>query len=228
MFLYLRHKDLGRCLQVSKRFNQIAKDMRLWRKITLWNRFHRRISAKFFNQVLDYGLENLELGKCSIQVFLQFQRNLDFHFMAVENQGQSIFQNIIVKISNQELSLNDLPDEILIQIFMCLRPKNLGRFLLVSKRFNKITKDKRLWRNITLWNRFYKKISADFFTQAMDYGLENLELRKCEVKRVMKRPERNQLKSLNLQVNLFQKLLFLHQLTHNMRTDCSLNYKFNT
>ena len=31
-----------------------------------------------------------------------------------------------------------------------------------------------------------------------------------------------------IQVNLFQKLLFLHQLIHNMATDCSLNYKFNT
>ena len=31
-----------------------------------------------------------------------------------------------------------------------------------------------------------------------------------------------------LQVNLCQELLFLHQLTHNMTTDCSLNYKFNT
>ena len=31
-----------------------------------------------------------------------------------------------------------------------------------------------------------------------------------------------------VQVNLCQKLLFLHQLTHNMKTDCSLNYKFNT
>ena len=30
-----------------------------------------------------------------------------------------------------------------------------------------------------------------------------------------------------LQVNLCKKLLFLHQLTHNMTTDCSLNYKFN-
>ena len=30
------------------------------------------------------------------------------------------------------------------------------------------------------------------------------------------------------QVNLCQKLLFLHQLTHNMTTDCSLNYKFST
>ena len=31
-----------------------------------------------------------------------------------------------------------------------------------------------------------------------------------------------------LQANLCQKLLFLHQLNHNMKTDCSLNYKFNT
>ena len=31
-----------------------------------------------------------------------------------------------------------------------------------------------------------------------------------------------------LQVNLCQKHLFLHQLTHNMTTNCSLNYKFNT
>ena len=32
----------------------------------------------------------------------------------------------------------------------------------------------------------------------------------------------------SVQVNLCRKLLFLHQLTHNMTTDCSLNYKFNT
>ena len=131
-------------------------------------------------------------------------------------------------LNNQELFLDDLKDEILLKIFMYFRPKYLGRFRQVSKRFNKITKDERLWRNITIWNKFSRKISADFFTQAMDYGLENLELRKCEVKGVMKRPERNQLKSLNLQVNLCQKLLFLHQLTHNMTTDCSLNYKFIT
>ena len=31
-----------------------------------------------------------------------------------------------------------------------------------------------------------------------------------------------------IQVNLCQKLLLLHQLTHNMTTDCSLNYKFST
>ena len=31
-----------------------------------------------------------------------------------------------------------------------------------------------------------------------------------------------------IQVNLCQKLLFLHQLTQIMMTNCSMNYKFNT
>ena len=35
------------------------------------------------------------------------------------------------------------------------------------------------------------------------------------------------LKIQHLQVNLCQKLLFLHQLTHNMTTDCSWNYHEN-
>ena len=34
-------------------------------------------------------------------------------------------------------------------------------------------------------------------------------------------------KNLQIQVNLCQKPLFLHQLTHNMTTDCSLNYHFS-
>jgi hypothetical protein len=33
---------------------------------------------------------------------------------------------------------------------------------------------------------------------------------------------------MNITGNVCQKLLFLHQLTHNMTTNCSLNYKFNT
>ena len=31
-----------------------------------------------------------------------------------------------------------------------------------------------------------------------------------------------------IQVNLCQKFLFLHQLTHNITKDCSLNYEFRT
>ena len=38
----------------------------------------------------------------------------------------------------------------------------------------------------------------------------------------------NLLPTTYVQVNLFQKYLFLHQLTHNMTKDCPLNYQFNT
>ena len=38
----------------------------------------------------------------------------------------------------------------------------------------------------------------------------------------------NKLLSVHVQVNFCRKLLFLHQLTHNMTSDCSLNYKLNT
>ena len=34
--------------------------------------------------------------------------------------------------------------------------------------------------------------------------------------------------SMSVQVNLFQKHSFLHQLTHDTTTDCSLNYEFST
>ena len=33
MFEYLEFKDLGRCLQVSKRFRKMALDEKLWKKI---------------------------------------------------------------------------------------------------------------------------------------------------------------------------------------------------
>ena len=50
-------------------------------------------------------------------------------------------------------------------------------------------------------------------------------LQKIDV-RVYKKIYKNSLKI--VKVNLFQKHLFLHQLTYNMTTDCSLNYKFFT
>ena len=39
--------------------------------------------------------------------------------------------------------------------------------------------------------------------------------------------ERREKKIVGIQVNLCQKLLFLHLLTHNMTTDCSWNYHRN-
>ena len=41
-------------------------------------------------------------------------------------------------------------------------------------------------------------------------------------------PRLKKLSTLLVQVNLFQKYLLLHQLTHNMTKDCPLNYQFST
>ena len=86
-------------------------------------------------------------------------------------------------ISSKVFSLIDLPDEILLKIFMSLPPKDLGRCLQVSKRFNQILKDVKLWQNIRIWNKFLRRkgISAKFFSQALDYGLENEKLNKNKI-----------------------------------------------
>ena len=49
IFSYLGPQELGRCLQVSKRFNKIAKDSKLWEKIEL---FHKDIPAEFIGYAL--------------------------------------------------------------------------------------------------------------------------------------------------------------------------------
>ena len=61
---------------------------------------------------------------------------------------ESSFQKISLLIL--ELSLNELPDEILLKLFSYLQPKDLGRCLQVCKRFNQIAKDESIWKNIII------------------------------------------------------------------------------
>ena len=126
-------------------------------------------------------------------MLLQLERNLGFEIMAQKSTLQKLSESITEKISNvtrtghcfsissKVFSLIDLPDEILLKIFLFLPPKDLGRCLQVSKRFNQILKDVKLWQNIRIWNKFLRRkgISAKFFSQSLDYGLENLSPRRC-------------------------------------------------
>ena len=139
--------------------------------------------------------------------------------MAQKSTLQKLSESITEKISNvtrmghcfsissKVFSLIDVPDEILLKIFMSLPPKDLGRCLQVSKRFNQILKDVKLWQNIRIWNKFLRRkgISAKFFSQALDYGLENLSLRRCVVNGVLECRDKNQLKSLYLKRMNFYK-----------------------
>ena len=152
-------------------------------------------------------------------MLLQLERNLGFEIMAQKSTLQKLSESITEKISNvtrtghrfsissKVFSLIDLPDEILLKIFLFLPPKDLGRCLQVSKRFNQILKDVKLWQNIRIWNKFLRRkgISAKFFSQALDYGLENLSLRRCVVNGVLECRDKNQLKSLYLKRMNFYK-----------------------
>ena len=48
------------------------------------------------------------------------------------------------------LSLNELPNEIILNIFKYLEFKDLGRCAKVSKRFRGLTNDQSLWQSINL------------------------------------------------------------------------------
>ena len=82
-----------------------------------------------------------------------------------------------------------------------------------SIRFDTLVKD--VFPNVTFSNEGYEELKVELrksFT-ALGYIInEN------QVKKAIELYEQ-------LQVNLCQKLLFLHQLTHNMTTDCSLFMK---
>ena len=98
--------------------------------------------------------------------------------------------------------IENLPDEILLKICMYLGLKDLGRCLQVSKRFRKISKDKKLWQRITL---FRKKVPIEFIGQALNFGLKHLSVKECKLKRntdmeiiLDQYPKKNELKSLDL------------------------------
>ena len=131
-----------------------------------------------------------------------FQKVTDSITENISNLSQMVNSSSIL---SKVFSLNDLPDEVLLKIFFNLPPKDLGRCLQVSKRFNQIGKDEKIWQNVRIWNRFRKRISAKFFSQALDYGLENLSLRRCVVKGVLERHDNSQLKSLYLKWINFYK-----------------------
>ena len=73
-----------------------------------------------------------------------FKNKLDFEIMSQESSFQKI------SLLSIDLSLNGLPDEILLKLFSYLRPKDLGRCLQVCKWFNQISKDESIWKNIII------------------------------------------------------------------------------
>ena len=72
-------------------------------------------------------------------------------------------------------------------------------------------------------------IKKNFAKKKNSDGIDMSNIIPCssDVQRNMRVTRRMLSNSVVVKVDLCQKLLFLHQLTHNMKTYCSLNYKFN-
>ena len=83
----------------------------------------------------------------------------------------------------------------------------------------------------TRWSHVLGPILIDYLTSTylMIWKIQNQKTKERSVTSTSKTLELLQDKlSSFLQVNIFQKPSFLHQLIHNMTRDCSLNYKENT
>ena len=82
MFEYLEFKDLGRCLQVSKRFRKISLDEKLWQKIKTVD---KDVSAEFLIQALTHGAKHLSLESTLLSLYRMPRdqeidwENLKFH-----------------------------------------------------------------------------------------------------------------------------------------------------
>ena len=95
------------------------------------------------------------------------------------------------------LSIENLPNEILMNIFSNLNIKDLYKSAHVSKKFRQISHDKSFWKCVNLFNQ---KVSCEFLGQILKLGTEYLNLQGAtildDVEAVI--PQNSNLKYLNL------------------------------
>ena len=144
--------------------------------------------------------------------------------MASTGTLQKDFSLLCIKDNLSDIE--NLPDEILLEICTYFGLKDLGRCLQVSKRFRKITKDKKLWQRITL---FRKEVPIEFIGQALNMGLKHLSVEECELKHKIKRkrnrmamildlfPKKNELKSLELTNLMFMNRFGIYEKSTALR-----------
>ena len=100
------------------------------------------------------------------------------------------------------LSIENLPNEILMNIFSNLNIKDLYKSAHVSKKFRQISHDKSFWKCVNLFNQ---KVSCEFLGQILKLGTEYLNLQGAtildDVEAVI--PQNSNLKYLNLAFTQF-------------------------
>ena len=75
-------------------------------------------------------------------------------------------------------SIEDLPEEIILKIFAFLSLKQLAKCMLVTKKMNRISQDKSLWKRVC---SFYRKIRKECIHQIVKSSAKSIVFSHCEV-----------------------------------------------
>ena len=104
--------------------------------------------------------------------------------------------NTYTNIKNLPIpQLQDLPDEIILQIFSFLPKQDLSKVAQVSKRTSVIAKDPYLWRRVSFWR---KKVTTSFLQQVINRKCKFLSLHNAEVEGTLNLNEHSTLETLDI------------------------------
>ena len=129
-------------------------------------------------------------------------------------------------------SFDDLPDEIILQIFKNLEFYDNAASAQVCKRWKLLSEDQSLWQKINLFRR---KVPAKFIEKALRHGCQYLNLLGTKIESVPGPDSfsvKNQLKYLSIsyepeQEVLMENLLGATQLLEKLSIECYVGRRFN-
>ena len=105
LFKFLKFKDLGRCLQVSKTFRKMALDETLWEKIKTVD---QDVSAEFLIQALTHGAKHLSLESSLSLYRFEYRQIYTFSDGGLEFQVQNRLKTLNLEIGADPMLVSAL------------------------------------------------------------------------------------------------------------------------
>ena len=164
----------------------------------------KELERKDFNQEDFEFYEQIVHGKMFVNV--EPVEKVDQHMDTLEgddcNWGTPNWETINDKKFDSEMSfkseifpIQDLPEEVILKVFSNLVPKDLLRTSQVSKRFQRISRDKSLWERVNLSNKIVK---SKFIKLILNMGCKSLNLKDSSILGRLKRHKVSRLRKLEL------------------------------
>ena len=107
IFSYLEVQDLGKCASVSKRFNKIAYEKRLWQKRAI-NFTYEEVPIEFVQHIVKHGIAYINLDFAQIlgdSLYFAQQTSLKYlilNFYSDVNHQREVRKNILASCTQLE------------------------------------------------------------------------------------------------------------------------------